>query len=214
MYLGTVLRLGERLWREYVGEKLRFSADFLRFGQIMLSYIRIEPTLRRKQQKLCMKQKTLLIAMLAIVMAACGDKQQEVAPQAYPVVAVEQSAVEITDDYPATIRGRQDIEIYPQVSGKIVEVAVAQARASKLSVKASVLTLKKQIRAQENSLSALLGRMSGHIERSTGSSSPRSLPWECRCNCSTADPTCAKPRLRWHRRSTTRMQRVRHSTRA
>ena len=214
MYLGTVLRLGERLWREYVGEKLRFSADFLRFGQIMLSYIRIEPTLRRKQQKLCMKQKTLLIAMLAIVMAACGDKQQEVAPQAYPAVAVEQSAVEITDDYPATIRGRQDIEIYPQVSGKIVEVAVAQARASKLSVKASVLTLKKQIRAQENSLSALLGRMSGHIERSTGSSSPRSLPWECRCNCSTADPTCAKPRLRWHRRSTTRMQRVRHSTRA
>lgn len=52
--------------------------------------MRIEPTLRRKQQKLCMKQKTLLIAMLAIVMAACGDKQQEVAPQAYPVVEVEQ----------------------------------------------------------------------------------------------------------------------------
>ena len=39
VYLGTVLRLGERLWGEYVGEKLRFSADFLRFGQIMLSHI-------------------------------------------------------------------------------------------------------------------------------------------------------------------------------
>lgn len=101
--------------------------------------------MRRKQQKLCMKQKTLLIAMLAIVMAACGDKQQEVAPQAYPVVAVEQSAVEITDDYPATIRGRQDIEIYPQVSGKIVEVAVAQARASKLSVEAAVLSFRQSL---------------------------------------------------------------------
>ena len=166
------------------GREVAFQCRFFTLRtNYAFPYMRIEPTLRRKQQKLCMKQKTLLIAMLAIVMAACGDKQQEVAPQAYPVVAVEQSAVEITDDYPATIRGRQDIEIYPQVSGKIVEVAVAQARASKLSVEASVLTLKKQIRAQENSLSALLGRMSGHIERSTGSSSPRSLPWECRCIC-------------------------------
>ena len=127
-----------------------------------------------------MKQKTLLIAMLAIVMAACGDKQQEVAPQAYPVVAVEQSAVEITDDYPATIRGRQDIEIYPQVSGKIVEVAVAQAWASKLSVEASVLTLKKQIRAQENSLSALLGHMSATRRApSRGCAGTGVLQYEC-----------------------------------
>lgn len=39
---------------------------------------------------------------------------------------VNASSVETTDDYPATIRGRQDIEIYPQVSGKIVKVAVTE----------------------------------------------------------------------------------------
>ena len=51
--------------------------------------------------------------------------------------------------------------------GEATEAAVAQARASKLSVEASVLTLQKQIRAQENSLSILLGRVSGSIERTT-----------------------------------------------
>ena len=51
--------------------------------------------------------------------------------------------------------------------GEATEAAVAQARASKLSVEASVLTLQKQIRAQENSLSILLGRVPGSIERTT-----------------------------------------------
>lgn len=51
--------------------------------------------------------------------------------------------------------------------GEATEVIVAQARASKLSVEASVLTLQKQIRAQENSLSALLGSVPRSIERST-----------------------------------------------
>ena len=44
----------------------------------------------------------------------------------YPVVTVAQSAVEVTEDYPATIRGRQDIEIFPQVTGKITRVAVTE----------------------------------------------------------------------------------------
>lgn len=43
--------------------------------------------------------------------------------------------------------------------GEATEAAVAQAKASMLSVEASVMTLRKQIRTQENSLSALLGRM-------------------------------------------------------
>ena len=51
--------------------------------------------------------------------------------------------------------------------GEATEAAVAQAKASKLSVDASVLTLQKQIRAQENSLSILLGRVPGSIERTT-----------------------------------------------
>ena len=47
--------------------------------------------------------------------------------------------------------------------GEATEAAVAQAKASKLNTEASVLTLWKQIRAQENSLSVLLGRIPGHV---------------------------------------------------
>ena len=78
-----------------------------------------------------MKGKTLIISLLAgasVLMCACGEKRHEAAAQEYPVAEVGQSAVEVTNDYPATIRGRQDIEIYPQVSGKIVRVAVTEAR--------------------------------------------------------------------------------------
>ena len=51
--------------------------------------------------------------------------------------------------------------------GEATTAAVTQAKANKLSVEASILTLQKQIRAQENSLSALLGSMPRHIERTT-----------------------------------------------
>lgn len=51
--------------------------------------------------------------------------------------------------------------------GEATAAAVAQARASKLAVEGQMLTLEKQIRAQENSLSALLGRVPGSIARST-----------------------------------------------
>lgn len=61
--------------------------------------------------------------------------------------------------------------------GEATAAAVAQAKASKLAVEGQVLTLEKQIRAQENSLSALLGRVPGSIERATldGQSFPEHL---------------------------------------
>ena len=59
-------------------------------------------------------------------MTACEEKRQETEPQAYPVITVSRSTVKITESYPATIRGRQDVEIYPQVSGKITRVAVTE----------------------------------------------------------------------------------------
>lgn len=70
----------------------------------------------------------LLLAGVALLFGACGEKRQESAAQEYPVARVASEAVEVTNDYPATIRGRQDIEIYPQVSGKIVKVAVTEGQ--------------------------------------------------------------------------------------
>ena len=50
-------------------------------------------------------------------------------------------------------------------AGKTNEAAVLQAKANKVNVEGSILTLKKQIIVQENSLSALLGLVPQELER-------------------------------------------------
>ena len=52
-------------------------------------------------------------------------------------------------------------------AGQATEMAVAQTEANKLSVEASVLSVKQQINEMENSLSTLLGMPAQKIERST-----------------------------------------------
>lgn len=52
-------------------------------------------------------------------------------------------------------------------TGETTEAAVAQAQANMLAVESSILSLQKQIKAQENSLSVLLGSTAGKIERNT-----------------------------------------------
>lgn len=100
--------------------------------------------------------------------------------------------------------------------GEATEAAVAQARASKLSVEASVLTLQKQIRAQENSLSILLGRVPGSIERTTldGQRFPDTLAVGVPCSCWAAVLMCVRRKLLWHKRSTIRTLPVPPSIRA
>lgn len=44
------------------------------------------------------------------------------------VITVSAGPVEINESYSASIRGRQDIEIYPQVSGKITELCVTEGQ--------------------------------------------------------------------------------------
>ena len=77
-----------------------------------------------------MDLRKIIFTLLAVALLAssCKEQRQEASRQAYPVITVQKSAVEVTNDYPATIRGRQDIEIYPQVSGKIVKVAVTEGQ--------------------------------------------------------------------------------------
>ena len=64
--------------------------------------------------------------LCCICLASCQSEKTETEPQTYPVLSVTVSSVETTDYYPASIRGRQDIEIYPQVSGKIEKVFVVE----------------------------------------------------------------------------------------
>lgn len=61
---------------------------------------------------------TLIIAMLVIT--ACKQAQQPEtvsAPEKYPVAAVSAQEVSLYTDFPASIRGEQDIEIRPKIEG-------------------------------------------------------------------------------------------------
>lgn len=75
-----------------------------------------------------MKQKLVKAAIAVCCMAAVGCGQAPVAmgPAQYAVLTVATTDREISTDYSATIRGRQDIDIYPQISGTISELCVKE----------------------------------------------------------------------------------------
>ena len=75
-----------------------------------------------------MKIKTkavVLLAMTGLVSCAGGEYYGE---QTYPVLTVSTDSVTIEESYSASIQGRQDIEIYPQVSGTIRRVCVKEGQ--------------------------------------------------------------------------------------
>ena len=67
---------------------------------------------------------------MASFMAAvsCGQAPTEQGPAQYGVTTIATTDREIQSNYSATIRGRQDIDIYPQVSGTISELRVTEGQ--------------------------------------------------------------------------------------
>lgn len=75
-----------------------------------------------------MKQALVKAAFAACCMAAtgCGQAPMNMGPGQYEVLTVSTTDREIPVNYSATIRGRQDIDIYPQVSGTISKLCVKE----------------------------------------------------------------------------------------
>lgn len=71
---------------------------------------------------------------------------------------ISRLSLESWDEIIRTLRVRKDV-------GEAHEASVAQAVASRLDVENTILSLSRQIKAQENSLCTLLGRTPGKIER-------------------------------------------------
>lgn len=67
---------------------------------------------------------------LAFVMflSSCKDKEAKETHPECRVMTVTTKTVEINESYSASIRGRQDIDIYPQVSGTITELRVCEGQ--------------------------------------------------------------------------------------
>ena len=77
-----------------------------------------------------MKQTFVKAAIMASFMAAvsCGQAPTEQGPAQYGVTTIATTDREIQSNYSATIRGRQDIDIYPQVSGTIEKLCVTEGQ--------------------------------------------------------------------------------------
>lgn len=77
-----------------------------------------------------MKQTFVKAAVWACCLAAvaCGQAPTAMGPGEYAVMTIAQTDREIPTNYSATIRGRQDIDIYPQVSGTIWQLCVTEGQ--------------------------------------------------------------------------------------
>ena len=77
-----------------------------------------------------MKQTFVKAAVMACFMAvvSCGQAPTAMGPAEYAVMTIATTDREIPINYSATIRGRQDIAIYPQVSGTIFELCVNEGQ--------------------------------------------------------------------------------------
>lgn len=77
-----------------------------------------------------MKMRIVTVALCVLALTGCrdagptaGEQRQE-----WKTTKVKRADMEVAQLYPATIEGRQDIEIRPQVQGKIVELKVQEGQ--------------------------------------------------------------------------------------
>lgn len=83
--------------------------------------------LAMKMNRLKRQMRRVGIAGCIMLVTACKQSAEtQSAMGNYETMKVSASDTELTTAYSATIRGRQDIDIYPQVSGTIQELCVAE----------------------------------------------------------------------------------------
>lgn len=70
----------------------------------------------------------ILMILMTAMMSGCKKEAGEMPVTEYSSLTVTESALETVDRYPATFRGRQDVDIIPQVAGKIMSVNVKEGQ--------------------------------------------------------------------------------------
>ena len=105
---------------------LKNSAHFLKPDVLRLLPIFVAI----KKEKRNMKKNSIRAAALACCFFMLGCRQAPMQSQSseYDVLTVATTDRTIPVDYSATIRGRQDIDIYPQVSGTIERLCVTEGQ--------------------------------------------------------------------------------------
>jgi membrane fusion protein, multidrug efflux system len=73
-----------------------------------------------------MKQKYFILACAALLMSGCKKQQTMSTDNSYPMMTVTRCDKTLQTSYSATIQGAQDVDVYPQVSGKIMKICIGE----------------------------------------------------------------------------------------
>ena len=114
-----------------------------------------------------MKSRLVLLACCLALLSSCGNGNNgEAKAPEYAVITAQATTAHLTNSYPATIKGKQDVEIRPMVSGFITKLHVdegsvvkrgqvlftidqVQYRAAVETAKATVATAEAALQTQE-----------------------------------------------------------------
>ena len=94
-----------------------------------MSYAKIFVYLHNHSRIDVMIRKTILTLLLGLlVLVSCQEKKQEKAALVYKTMKVERSSQTVKVGYSATMKGREIVEIRPQVSGLITKILIAEGQ--------------------------------------------------------------------------------------
>ena len=99
------------------------------YGFVPFSYIC--PSFNKKTIRVSMitvNRKWLRIVGCTVWMASCKQATDAGVKPSFAIMEVKAADKELSTSYSATIRGRQDIDIYPQVSGTIEKLCVTEGQ--------------------------------------------------------------------------------------
>ena len=109
---------------------------------------------------------TMLVGILSCALCAvsCGERTESAVKTEYSIMKVSTADKVLTSSYSASIRGRQDINIYPQVSGTIQELCVSEGETvragqtlfviDQVPYKAALNTAEANVKAAEAALAS------------------------------------------------------------
>ncbi|WP_295365002.1 efflux RND transporter periplasmic adaptor subunit [uncultured Succinivibrio sp.] len=73
-----------------------------------------------------------LVVSIAILSQGCNRHSAEgLQAKPYPMMTIEKGSMTLVQEFPATVKGIQDVDIYPQVSGTVNEVKFSEGQAVK-----------------------------------------------------------------------------------
>ena len=76
--------------------------------------------------------KSMIVAVVALSLVSCGKKSggglADLQDNEFPVVTAGQSSTDMQTTYPATIKGIQDVDVHPKLSGYITNVYVHEGQ--------------------------------------------------------------------------------------